>query len=119
MNAAAEKNSGLLAKVAEHLKTIYSLEPEQVEQMVALSSSSVGEALAQARQLLAADDLAALSAAGHKAKGVLLGIGLNDAADLARQIELKGKASEEADYSGLLDRLESGLRPLLELNGDK
>ncbi len=119
MNAAAEKNGGLLAKVAEHLKTIYSLEPEQVEQMVALSSSSVGEALAQARQLLAAGDLAALSAVGHKAKGVLLGIGLNDEADLARQIELKGKAGEQIDYGGLLDRLASGLRPLLELNSDK
>jgi PAS domain S-box-containing protein len=120
MNAAQEKNSGLLAKVAEHLKTIYSLEPEQVEQMVALSSSSIGETLAQARQALAKGDLAALSAAGHKAKGVLLGIGLNEDAETARQIELQGKAGGAAvDYSGLLDRLESGLRPLLELNSNK
>ncbi len=111
-----KKNNGLVAGVAEHLKNIYSLEPEQVEQMVQISASSISETLAQARKELAADDLASLSASGHKAKGVLLGIGLNDQAELVRQIELKGKAGEAADYLGLLDRLEKELQPLLALN---
>ncbi|WP_417911541.1 PAS domain S-box protein [Candidatus Electronema sp. TJ] len=119
MNAAEENNIGLLAKVAEHLKTIYSLEQEQVEQMVALSSTSVSETLAQARQFLADSDLAALSAAGHKAKGVLLGIGLKEEAELARQIELKSKTGEAIDYNSLLEQLKVGLRPLLELNSER
>ena len=77
----------------------------------------VGLTLKQAKEMLAAGDLAALSAAGHKAKGVLLGIGLEEAAELARQVELNGKAGQAADYNGLLDRLEEGLRPLLVLSG--
>jgi len=111
-----QKNGGLVAAVAEHLKTIYSLEPDQVEQMVQISASSISETLAQAKEELAADDLRALSASGHKAKGVLLGIGLKDEAELARQIELKGKAEEQADYAVLLNRLEEALQPLLMLN---
>ncbi|WP_417910194.1 PAS domain S-box protein [Candidatus Electronema sp. PJ] len=110
-----KKLGGLLAEVAEHLKNIYSLDPEQVEQMMQISASSISETLAQAKEALAAGDLDTLSATGHKAKGVLLGIGLKEEADLARQIELKGKSGEEADYSGLLDRLEAGLQPLLVL----
>jgi PAS domain S-box-containing protein len=111
-----KKSSDLVAEVAEHLKKIYSLEPDQVEQMVQISASSISETLSQARKELAGDDLVALSASGHKAKGVLLGIGLNEQAELARQIELKGKTSETADYLGLLDRLEKELQPLLALN---
>jgi PAS domain S-box-containing protein len=112
-----QKYSGLAAKVAEHLRTIYGLDSEQVEQMVQISASSIGETLTEAKKLLAAGDLAALSALGHKAKGVLLGIGLNEEAEFARQIELKGKSGEETDYAGLLKRLEEGLSSLLILNG--
>ena len=72
--------------------------------------------MAQAKQERAAADLSALSGSGHKAKGVLLGIGLNEEAELARQIELQGKAGETADYAGLLARLEEALQPLLMLN---
>jgi HPt (histidine-containing phosphotransfer) domain-containing protein len=111
-----KKNDGLVAAVAEHLKNIYSLEPDQVEQMVRISASSISETLAQAKEELAADDLRALSGSGHKAKGVLLGIGLKEEAELARQLELKGKAGEAADYAGLLARLEEALQPLLMLN---
>lgn len=111
-----KKSSELVAEVAEHLKKIYSLEPDQIEQMIQISASSISETLSQARKELSAEDFAALSASGHKAKGVLLGIGLNEQAELARQIELKGKASETADYLGLLDNLEKKLQPLLALN---
>jgi CheY-like chemotaxis protein len=113
------KSEGLLAEIAEHLKNIYNLDSEQVAQMTQISASSISETLAQAKEALAAGELDTLSAAGHKAKGVLLGIGLQEAADLARQIELKGKSGEKADYSVLLDRLEEGLRPLLLLRSSQ
>ncbi|MCW5200981.1 response regulator, partial [Desulfobulbus sp. F4] len=111
-----QKYSGLVAKVADFLKITYELEPEQVEQMVQISASSIGETLAEAQKMLAAGDTVALSAAGHKAKGVLLGIGLEEEANIARQIELKGKVGEEADYAGLLAQLEAGLHSLLAMN---
>jgi PAS domain S-box-containing protein len=116
MEEKMENSQGLLEKVAEHLKNIYSLEADQVEQMVQLSARSLDETLAQARQLLAAGDLTALSSAGHKIKGVLLGVGLKDEAELARQIELSGREGREAGYEDMLNRLESCLRPLLTLS---
>ena len=112
----AKKSGGLAVEVAEHLKKIYSLDSDQAEQMVHISASSISETLVQARKELAAGDLTALSASGHKVKGVLLGIGLQEEAELARQIEMKGKAGEEADYADLLDKLEDGLQSLLALN---
>ncbi|MGR0480486.1 MAG: PAS domain S-box protein [Candidatus Electronema sp. V4] len=117
MDRNGNDNGELVAKVAAHLSEMYQLEPDQVEQMVQISADSISETLGQAKEALATGELAALSAAGHKVKGVLLGIGLNEAAELARQVELKGKTGEAADYGRLLDQLEEGLRPLLALSG--
>lgn len=114
-----EKKSGdLVTKVAEHLKNIYSLDPEQVEQMVQISATSISESLVEARQNVTAGDLVALSGQGHKVKGVLLGIGLNEEAEIARQIELNGREGKEVDYSLLIDQLEARMQPLLALCGD-
>lgn len=118
MNRNESDNGELVAKVSVHLSEMYQLEPDQVEQMVQISAVSISETLGQAREALSSGEMATLSAAGHKAKGVLLGIGLDKAAELARQVELKGKAGEAADYGGLLDRLEEELRPLLAMRGD-
>lgn len=110
-----ENDNLLLANVAEHLKTVYSLEPDQVEQMVQLSARSISETLEQARQALADRDLTMLSAAGHKAKGILLGVGLKEDAEQARKIEAAGKEGADADYQGMISCLEENLQPLLLL----
>uniref|UniRef100_UPI0040575152 PAS domain S-box protein n=1 Tax=Candidatus Electrothrix sp. TaxID=2170559 RepID=UPI0040575152 len=110
-----ENDNALLTNVAEHLKNIYSLEPDQVEQMIQLSSRSIAETLEQAWQAVTANDYKALSAAGHKAKGILLGVGLKDEAEQAREIEVASKEEQEADYSALLEQLEDNLRALLQL----
>jgi PAS domain S-box-containing protein len=116
MDTVPEKDQDLIAKVAEYLKNIYSLEPEQVEQMLQLSAHSIAETLAQAKEAWAGKDLAALSAAGHKAKGILLGVGLKDQADQARQIEAASKEGKDLDYMAILQELEEGLQSLLVLS---
>ncbi len=110
-----ENDNILLTNVAEHLKNIYSLEPDQVEQMVRLSSRSISETFEQAWQAVTAHDLAALSAAGHKAKGILLGVGLKDEAEQARKIEVASKEGQEEDYRAMMEQLEDNLRFLLQL----
>ncbi|XCN73893.1 MAG: PAS domain S-box protein [Candidatus Electrothrix aestuarii] len=110
-----ENDNALVTSVAEHLKNIYSLEPEQVEQMIQLSSRSISETLEQARQAVQDNDLALLSAAGHKAKGILLGVGLKDEAEQARKIESASKEGQEEDYQGMMSQLEADLAPLLNL----
>jgi PAS domain S-box-containing protein len=110
-----ENENALLTNVAEHLKNIYSLEPDQVEQMIQLSSRSISETLEQARQAVADNDLAALSAAGHKAKGILLGVGLKDEAEQAKHIEVASKEGQDEDYYAMMAQLEENLQPLLQL----
>jgi CheY-like chemotaxis protein len=110
-----ENENALLTNVAEHLKNIYSLEPDQVEQMIQLSSRSISETLEQARQAVADNDLAALSAAGHKAKGILLGVGLKDEAEQARNIEVASKEGQDENYYTMMAQLEENLQPLLQL----
>jgi PAS domain S-box-containing protein len=110
-----EKDNVLLTNVAEHLKNIYSLEPDQVEQMIQLSSRSIYETFEQAWQAVTDHDLTALSAAGHKAKGILLGVGLKDEAEQARKIEVASKEGQEENYRAMMEQLEDDLRSLLQL----
>ncbi|MGB5684164.1 MAG: PAS domain S-box protein [Candidatus Electrothrix sp.] len=119
MEQKKENDNALLTSVAEHLKNIYSLEPDQVEQMIQLSSRSISETFDQAKQAVKDNDLEALSAAGHKAKGILLGVGLKDGAELARKIESASKEGQDEDYHGMMAQLEEDLQPLLKLtSGD-
>ncbi|WLE96490.1 MAG: PAS domain S-box protein [Candidatus Electrothrix communis] len=119
MEQKRENDNALLTNVAEHLKNIYSLEPDQVEQMIQLSSRSISETFEQARQAVEDNDLEALSAAGHKAKGILLGVGLKDEAEQARKIESASKEGQDEDYHDMMAQLEDDLQPLLKLtSGD-
>jgi PAS domain S-box-containing protein len=119
MEQKRENDNTLLTNVAEHLKNIYSLEPDQVEQMIQLSSRSISETFEQAKQAVKDNNLEDLSAAGHKAKGILLGVGLKDEAELARKIEAASKEGQDEDYHGLMAQLEDDLQPLLKLtSGD-
>ena len=119
MEQKRENDNALLTNVAEHLKNIYSLDPDQVKQMIQLSSRSISETFDQARQAVKDNDLEALSAAGHKAKGILLGVGLKDEAEQARKIEAASKEGQDYDYHGLMAQLEDDLQPLLKLtSGD-
>jgi CheY-like chemotaxis protein len=119
MEQKRENDNALLTNVAEHLKNIYSLDPDQVEQMIQLSSRSISETFEQAKQAMKDNNLEDLSAAGHKAKGILLGVGLKDEAELARKIEAASKEGEDEDYHGLMAQLEDDLQPLLKLtSGD-
>ncbi|MCI5131607.1 MAG: response regulator, partial [Candidatus Electrothrix sp. EH2] len=111
-----ENNNHLLMSVADHLKNIYSLEPDQVEQMIQLSSRSISETFEQARQAVQENDLASLSAAGHKAKGILLGVGLKDEAEQARKIECASKEGRAEDYHAMMAQLEAALDPLLNVS---
>ncbi len=110
-----ENDNALLTNVAEHLKNIYSLEPDQVEQMIQLSSRSISETFEQAWEAIKSDDFNTLSGAGHKAKGILLGVGLQDEAEQARKIEVASKEGQNEDYRAMMEQLEKNLRSLLKL----
>ncbi len=116
VSEADKGDNDILASIGKHLVESYGLAQDQVEQMVQLSATSIAEALTQAEQALADNNLTALSAAAHKTKGVLLSIGLNDAADLALAIEQNAKERKTAAYQQLLHELQENIRPLTELD---
>jgi len=56
----------------------------------------------------------AIAKAGHKLKGALLNLGLEDSATLAKCIELEGKADkQDVDYAELLMQLKEQLKEIL------
>ena len=101
----------------EHLKTVYALEDEQICNMLQLSATSLADALQRARQAIRDEDLGELSAAAHKAKGTLLGIGLHQEAESAKIIEIGSKEAMDTvqldAFEGIIQELEDLLRPLL------
>ena len=109
-----DTNQGLCVEIAEHLKNVYSLESAQIEQMIQLSVSSLTESFVQAEQALAAADLAEVSAAAHKIKGTLLGIGVKKSADQALAIETAAKDGDDMAYQDMLQELQAGLEELLK-----
>lgn len=109
------KTENLLEEIKNHLVSIYSLDPDQVNEMLQLSSKILVESLEQAKMALADNDKVNLSALAHKIKGVLLGTGLKQEADLALTIEHSAKEELEAPYQQLLDELQESVLPLLQL----
>jgi HPt (histidine-containing phosphotransfer) domain-containing protein len=109
----SDKKADLLATITNHLVTVYALEPEQVEEMLHLSAIGLTETLEQAEHALADNDMEVLSVAAHKAKGILLGVGLKKEAELAGLIETNAREEKEAAYPQMLTRLLDSIQPLL------
>jgi CheY-like chemotaxis protein/HPt (histidine-containing phosphotransfer) domain-containing protein len=114
----AAKKSDLLATAAKHMENIYSLDPEQVEEVLYLSSMTFAEFFEQAEQALINNDMEALTAAAHKAKGTLMGLGLKQEAECAGIIEIKARDEKEYAYQQRLDELRERIQPLLKELGE-
>ena len=55
-----------------------------------------------------------IAKAGHKLKGALLNLGLDDSAAIAKRIELEGKAdNQDVDYAELVRQLKEKLNEIL------
>jgi HPt (histidine-containing phosphotransfer) domain-containing protein len=109
-----DTEQGLRADIAEHLKKVYSLEPAQIEQMIHLSVTSLTDSFVWAVQALAENDLTEVSAAAHKIKGILLGVGVKKSADQAFAIERAARNGDSAAYQDMLQELQDGLAELVK-----
>lgn len=113
-----DDKSDLLVSITKHMENLYSLDPDQVEEMLHISSRTLAESFEQAEQALADNDMQVLSAAVHKVKGTLLGLGLKEEAECARVIEINARAEKESAYQQLLDELQNKIQPLLKGLGE-
>lgn len=101
------------ARAAEHLRTTYKLDPEQLRQMMTMSAAAIRDSLDQADLSVRHSDLVRLSALAHRLKGTLLNLGLVEAAEQARTIEQAARSRETLPFARLLGSLRVELESLL------
>lgn len=90
----------------EHFRTTYTLDEAQVELMIQSSQLSLEVTLSAAREALLKDETCqSLARAAHNLKGLLLNMGEESWAQVARQIEQAAISNEEFDYAGHIDML--------------
>ncbi len=103
----------MFAAVAQHLMKQYNLTANQVTQMVHLSIQTLKGSLAVADQACQDGDIGELADAAHKIKGVLLSLGLDRQVEMARGIEVSGKAGRKVDYPAMIAELQESVYPLI------
>lgn len=104
-----------LDQIRGHLLHKFQLPSEQIEQMLPEFVNALISHVANLERALIAGDLMALGRAAHTIKGALLNLGLDDCVELAREIEVEGKAlNSETDFTQLVGQLRQQLGELIE-----
>ena len=100
--------------IRKYLCSRFNFPDEQIDQMLPSFITTLGEHMEGLESALLAGDLVELGKKGHTMKGALLNLGLHDCADIAHEIEVKGRGQEKsADYAFLVKRLRDCLKSLL------
>ena len=103
-------NTSLEQKVRDHLRHVYELDPEGVQELYEIGHDTVTQTLARMDAAANAGNLQELGDAGHMLKGTLFNMGLTEAAEAARSMELACKAGKSGEIPDLFARLRSQLQ---------
>ncbi len=108
-------HESLRERVTGHLKNTYHLQPDQIDQLLATVSLSLGENLDKAEKALDLTELKVLGTIAHTIKGNLLSFGLLELGEVAKEIELSAKAGKTISYRQKLEVLRQELEELLSI----
>lgn len=101
-------------QIKTYLRNQFNLSAEQIDGMIPGFISSLADHLAKLEKAFADHDLPAVGKAAHTIKGALLNLGLHDCADLAYELEKKGKKQQaDEEFERLFTVLCERLRPYL------
>jgi len=103
-------NLSLEQKVRDHLRRVYELDPEGVQELYEIGHDTVTQTLARMEAAVVAGNLTEMGDAGHMLKGTLFNMGLTEAAEAARALELACKAGKSGEVPDLFARLRSRLQ---------
>jgi len=93
-------------KIKKHLSSHFNLTEEQIEGMLPGFITTIVSHMQNLENTLAAKDPKLTGRAGHKIKGALLNLGMEECSKIAFMIEEKGKAGDmSADFQKLVDEL--------------
>jgi len=104
--------------VKNHFQKAYSLSEEQAEIMLSSSAQSLNSFLSALTQIAGNEEkLAEIARLGHSLKGVLLNMGEERWADLARSLECWAAAGESRDYEKIVAAIRLGMEDVMRGNG--
>lgn len=90
-------------QIKDYLTIQFNLTEDQINSMIPGLISTLAGHMEKLEQYLEMGDLEQLGKAGHTMKGAALNLGIGKCAEIAYEIEEKGKAGEkEADFKGLI-----------------
>lgn len=90
-------------QIKDHLARQFNLTNDQIDSMISGLIATLAGHIDNLEKVLEEGDLEQLGKAGHTIKGALLNLGLNECAEIAYDIEVKGKAGErDADYRSMV-----------------
>lgn len=102
------------AELREHFRSAYNLSEEQIEVMLESSSSSLQKSFSMLYDLLGdSQDLKEITRIGHSLKGLLLNMGQERWAQIAREMEKSAAAGEQRGYRAMADAIYEGVREIL------
>lgn len=104
-----------LAHIESYLCGRFQLAPEQVAEMIPSFIQTLSQHLKNLENALDGQSLNELGKAGHTIKGALLNLGLMESAEIAREIEVNGKAeNDDVDYAAMVGEIRLHLSPLFQ-----
>lgn len=93
-------------QIKTYLSDQFNLEDEQVSEMMPSFISTLAGHMTNLEKAYESGDLMILGKSGHTIKGAFLNLGLNDCAEIALQIERRGKEGDHStDFAYLIARL--------------
>jgi len=104
-----------------HFKSAYMLSDAQVDLMVESSIESLKSTFALLQKAMEKDNnFKEINVQSHRLKGVLLNMGENDWAEIARQMEKSASRKEYKQYSSIVENLQKGMANILSFgHGDE
>jgi PAS domain S-box-containing protein len=109
-----EETNDLAITSMAHLRKIYPLSDEQLQQLMAESVKSIGTTLLTIEGALAQLDFSSLASGAHKIKGTLMGLGADHCVKLCRELELSAGEGDQVLSAKIIDQLKRLLHSLLD-----
>ena len=103
-----------LGALKTHFKSNYNLADDQIDLMLESTSKSLNSSLSELYETLEMNtNFEKLTKLGHRIKGLLLNMGEQEWAAVARELELSASAGKDIDYRGMVERIHKGVESVL------
>jgi CheY-like chemotaxis protein/HPt (histidine-containing phosphotransfer) domain-containing protein len=108
-----QEKTDIRRQVKNHLRTIYQLNDEQIDLLMATTATTLSDNFSSAESAIDDTDYKRLGLAAHSIKGSLLNLGLDEFARKAQKIEISAKENQKTDFQNHLFQLRENLADLL------